>query len=194
MNPEEPVSSQSPTNPEHGSTEPAANSAGGATAEPAFETLDFSSATLKLEADLKEANERCLRVQAELENYRKRSRRELEDERKYAALPLMRDMLSVLDNLQRAIEAAEKTQTSAALLDGVKMVAQQMLTFLDQHACQPIPAAGALFDPHLHEAIGQMPSAEVAAGYVAFVARIGYRLHDRVVRPAQVMVSTGAPS
>lgn len=182
------------------SQETAANAAGtpdaGAAADSVLGSaeVDFSSEFAKLEAALREANDRNLRTQAELENFRKRARRELEEEKRYAALPLMRDVLQVVDNLQRAIEAAEKSQSGAALLEGVKMVAVQLASVLEQHHCRTIPAAGAAFDPQWHEAIGQMPSADVAAGHVALVARSGYTLHDRVVRPAQVLVSLGAPA
>lgn len=148
----------------------------------------------QLRSALSEANDRVLRAQAELENFRKRARREMEDERKYAALPLLKDMLSVLDNLQRAMEAAEKTQGASALLDGVKMVAMQMSSHLEQQGCKRIPAIGATFNPHLHEALAQEPSAEHAAGVVSRETSAGYQLHDRVVRPAQVFVSTGPPT
>lgn len=166
-----------------------ANAAASSSAE-----LDLTIEIARLEGALREANERNLRTQAELENFRKRSRRELEDERRYAALPLVRDVLNVLDNLQRAIEAAEKSQSGAGLLAGVKMVAVQLTTYLDQHHCLPIAAAGAPFDPNYHEAIGQGPHADVPAGHVSHVARAGYTLYERVVRPAQVFVSTGAPA
>jgi molecular chaperone GrpE len=143
---------------------------------------------------LDEANERVLRVQAELENFRKRTRREMEDERRFAALPVLRDLLAVLDNLQRAIEAAEKSDTGAGLLDGVKMVAQQFDGVLRQHHCRRIEALGQPFDPHLHEAVGQEPSAQFPPGAVVRELRPGYLLHDRVLRPTQVFVSAAPPS
>jgi molecular chaperone GrpE len=133
-----------------------------------------------------------LRTQAELENFRKRARRELEDAQRYASLSLMRDLLPVLDNLNRAIEAAETSESAAGLLDGVKMVADQFGNVLKQYHCVPIDAAGEHFDPNVHEAIAQLPSEEYAAGSVMSVAQTGYVLHDRVVRPSQVIVA--APS
>lgn len=142
-----------------------------------------------LRQELREANERVLRTQAELENFRKRARREMEDERRYAALPLIRDLLGVMDNLERALAASEKGDAPAGLLEGVRMVALQFNTCLEQYQCQRIPAVGAPFDPHLHEAIAQQPSADHPPGTVTLVVRQGYRLHDRVVRPAQVIVS-----
>jgi molecular chaperone GrpE len=155
---------------------------------------EWLTRTAKLEGELREANERAVRAQAELDNFRKRSRREAEEERRYAALPLIRDLLSVMDNLDRALEAAEKSQQASGLVEGVKMVAIQFTTYLEQHGCRKIPAIGLPFDPHQHEAIAQEPSSELAAGYVTRIARNGYQLHDRVVRPAQVLVSTGPAS
>ncbi len=143
----------------------------------------------KLRADLQDASDRVLRAQAELENYRKRARRELEDERRYATLPLLRDLLPVIDNLQRAIDAAEKSPQAAGLLDGVKLVAQSLASALAKHDCKKIEALGQPFDPAVHEAISQQPSAEHEPNTVVYVAQEGYVLHDRVVRPAQVIVS-----
>lgn len=157
-------------------------------------TGEWLTRTAKLEGELREANERALRAQAELDNFRKRSRRESEEERRYAALPLIRDLLSVMDNLDRALEAAGKTQQGSGLAEGVKMVAIQFTTYLEQHGCRKIPAIGLAFNPHHHEAIAQEPSGDVAAGHVTRIARNGYQLHDRVVRPAQVLVSTGPAS
>lgn len=145
----------------------------------------------KLRAELKEADQRCLRTQAELENYRKRARREIDDERRFAGLPLMRDLLTVVDNLERAMEAAEKSDNTDGLLEGVKMVAVQLTGVLQQHNCDRIEAVGQPFDPNLHEAIGQQPSDDQPAGTVMQQMQVGYQLHDRVIRPAQVFVSTG---
>ena len=155
---------------------------------------DWTGEVAKLQGELREANERLLRTQAELENYRKRARREAEEERRYAALPLIRDLLSVMDNLDRALEAAERNQSVSGLFEGVKMVAVQFNAYLEQYGCRRIPAVGLAFDPHQHEAIAQEPSTEHAAGVVTRIARQGYQLHDRVVRPSQVLVSLGAPA
>ncbi|MCU0872909.1 MAG: nucleotide exchange factor GrpE [Pirellulaceae bacterium] len=146
-----------------------------------------------LQADLAAAEARVLRAHAELENYRKRANRHLEEEKKYAALPLMRDLLPVVDNLERAIQSADQEGGSARLVEGVKMVSQLLAMVLERHHCRRIEAQGAVFDPHVHEAIAQLPSEQVPPGNVLEVAQNGYQLHDRVVRPAQVMVS-GRPA
>ena len=144
----------------------------------------------KLRAELEDATDRVLRAQAELDNYRKRARREMEDERRYAMLPLLRDLLPVLDNIARAIAAAEKSAGGGSLLDGMKMIAQNLETVLARHDCQRIDALGKPFDPAFHQAISQQPTADCEPNTVVLVAQEGYVLHDRVVRPAQVIVST----
>ncbi len=143
---------------------------------------------------VQELTDRNLRLQAEMENVRQRAAREIQDERRYAALPLVSDLLDVVDNVDRAIGAAETDAESENLLEGFRLVAEQLQTALRKHHCEPIEAVGQPFDPNFHEAIQQMPSDDYAAGVVAHVAQVGYRLHDRVVRPSQVIVSTGAPA
>ncbi len=160
------------------------------------EALAAASADLRiaeLEAQLKEAGERALRTQAELENYRKRAQRELADERRYAVVPLVRELLPVMDNLQRAMDAAAQSGEGQSLLEGVKLVAGQLEGILKQNGCVPIETVGVPFDPHQHEALAQEPSTEHPAGTVTRATQVGYKLHDRVIRPAQVFVSTGAP-
>lgn len=143
------------------------------------------------EAELAAERDRALRLRAELENYRARASRELADERRYASLPIARDVMGVLDNIDRAIAAAEKNREGGSLLEGFRLVRQQLVSVLSQHNCVEIQAAGAEFNPQFHAAILQQPSAEVPAGHVSLVAQPGYQLHDRVVRPAQVIVSSG---
>jgi molecular chaperone GrpE len=164
-----------------------------------------------LEQQVREANDRALRSHAELENYRKRSQRELADERKFAIVPFAKDLLAVVDNLERAIEAANKQIDTLArsanegkaisasadvthLLDGVKLVATQLETILKEHGAVRIDTVGTPFDPNFHQAIAQEASDEYPAGTITRAAQSGYKLHDRVIRPAQVFVSTGPAS
>lgn len=147
-----------------------------------------------LEQQVHEANDRALRSHAEFENFRKRSQRELVEERRYAIVPFAKDLLAVVDNLERALEAAQKSPDASGLLDGVKMVATQLDTILKQHDCVRIDTVGAPFDPNLHQAIGQEPSDEHPSGTVSRAFQSGYKLHDRVIRPATVFVSTGPAS
>lgn len=144
----------------------------------------------KLQAELQAAKDRELRVHAELDNYRKRAARELEDRLRYANMSLLRELLPVLDNVDRAIQAAEQNADANALLDGFKMVQQQIEDVLKSHHCNRIEALHQPFDPNVHHAVLQQPSEEFPANTVLMVTQNGYQLHDRVVRPSQVIVST----
>lgn len=146
-----------------------------------------------LEVELQQANDRVLRTFAELENYRKRANREIEDMRKYAPIGLVRDMLSVWDDMGRALETVEKNHNPEAFVEGVRMVYDRFVQILERHHCTRIEAVGQPFDPNVHESIAQMPSEDVPAGAVLYESQIGFQLYDRVVRPTQVVISTGAP-
>lgn len=153
--------------------------------------FDKDQATLDVQAELAECQDRWLRMQAEMENLRRRTTREIADERRYAVLPFVRDLLEVLDNVDRAVEAGEKTPDANSLLEGFRLVGRQLRSVLEKHEVKPIAAEGELFDPNLHEAILQQPS-EQPKGTVVLVTQDGYQLHERVVRPSQVIVSAGA--
>jgi molecular chaperone GrpE len=161
------------------------------------DTIEFPSAkaaTPDAADELAAQGERLLRLQAEMQNLRNRTSREIADERKYAALPVVTDLLPVVDNIDRAIEAAEKSGEADNLLAGFRLVKQQLHTILTRNECIPIPAENEVFDPNFHQAILQQPSTEVPAGNVMMVTQQGYKLHNRVVRPAQVIVSSGPPA
>jgi molecular chaperone GrpE len=162
----------------------------------AMETEPSGDETTAILLDkLRVAEAEVLRSRAEMENYRKRMQRDADQQLKFANVPIVRDLLDVIDNLNRAIEAARGDETNTkALIDGVQMVSQQFNDALAKHACKPIQAVGTAFDPNIHQAIAQMPSQDVPAGTVAMEVAVGYMLHDRVIRPAQVIVSTGSGS
>lgn len=168
----------------------------------AFRAADGSSETdsesraeiEELRARLQAAEDSALRRQAELENYQKRVARQMEEERRYANVPLIRDLLPVWDNMGRAIEAAEKSHQTDCLLEGFKMTARQLEDVLVRHHCVRIKDLHEAFDPNRHEAISQQPSAEHPAGTVVQVTQIGFQMHDRVVRPSQVVVSAAVPN
>ena len=158
-------------------------------ADPFFSAEDRIA---ELEGKIKIAETEVLKSHAEAENFRKRLLRDSEQQLRYANLPLVRDILDVIDNLKRATEAASnESGNSSALLNGVEMVTQQLANTLAKFACKPIESVGQPFDPNIHEAIAQMPSDEVPAGHVLQEVAVGYMLHDRVIRPSQVIVSTG---
>lgn len=131
-----------------------------------------------------------LRSQAELQNYRKRAQKEAEEMRQYQALPVARDLLPALDNLYRALAAAESSGNVKDLVNGVKLVAKQIEAALGRHDIVPIDSAGKPFDPNLHQAIQQVPSDEHPPMTVVQEVERGFTLKDRVVRPATVIVST----
>jgi len=163
-----------------------------------FETVMDDAGLERLRNDLEESKDRLLRSQAELENYRKRAAREIEDHRRYANLPLIHDLLPVLDNVERAISAADKSTDKSpgvtVLLEGMKLVTKHFEEVLERHHCKRIGALGLPFDPHLHHAISQQETNEVPPGTVVLVAQAGFQLHDRVVRPSQVIVSRAPDS
>jgi len=138
---------------------------------------------------LRDAEDRVLRAQAELENFRKRSRREYEDALRYREIDLLRDLLPVLDTVRRAIDASTNSADIDTLRAGFRMTAQQLEKVLDAHGCKTIETDGKPFDPTVHDAILQQSVTGVTAGTIVGVASQGYKLHERVVRPAQVIVS-----
>ena len=168
--------------------------------EPAVAEIDAESMANSLAADLdglqaklEEAQDRALRSSAELENYRQRANRQMAEERRYANLDLLRDLLPIWDNMGRAVEAAEKAGEADAILEGFQMVCTQLESVFERYHCQKLNPLGEPFDPHLHEAISQMPSADHPPGTVLHVVQIGFQLHERVVRPCQVVVSAAPP-
>jgi molecular chaperone GrpE len=158
-------------------------------ADEIVETRDEEMERLRITAA--EADKRVLMAQAEAENFRKRMRRDYEDQLTYAAVPLIMDILEVRDNLLRALDASQIAAEATGLSEGVAMVAKQLDDTLAKYAVREIPAEGELFDPNFHEAISQMPSDTQPEGAVAHVTQTGFQMHDRVVRPSQVVVSTG---
>lgn len=128
-------------------------------------------------------------ARADFENYQIRAQRDRAEERRYAQLPLALDLLGPLDNLERATAAANQAGEKGALAQGVSMVVAQLLDVLRRHGVTRIDALNQPFDPNLHQAVLQQPSAELPPGTVVQVLEQGYRIHDRVLRPARVAVS-----
>lgn len=159
---------------------------------PRQETRDEEMERLRAEVDA--ANKHALQAQADAENFRKRMRRDLEEQLRFAALPLIGDLLQVRDNLHRALDAAAlggESAPASGLRDGVAMCVKQLDDVLKKYGVTEIPAEEQSFDPNCHEAISQMPSPDHPQGTVLHVATPGFRLHDRVIRPSQVVVSGG---
>jgi molecular chaperone GrpE len=134
------------------------------------------------------------RTRADFENYQKRMQRDLVQERRFAQTPLAGDLLPALDNLERATVAAEQAGEKGPLVQGVAMVHSQLLDILRRHGVTRIDSQGKPFDPNLHQAVMQQPSKEHPPMTVVQVLEQGYLIHDRVLRPARVVVSTAPES
>jgi len=144
----------------------------------------------QLRLELEEAKNGKLRALAELENYRSRISRQTAEERKYANIDLMRELLPVWDNIGRALEAVSTSHNLETLVEGVQMVHSQFLEVLKKHHCEKIEAMFQPFDPNVHASVAQMPSAEHPANTVIEEVQVGFRLFDRVVRPSQVVLAS----
>jgi molecular chaperone GrpE len=153
--------------------------------EPQAPTLDVQLAALTAERD--EYLDLAQRVQADFENFRKRAAREQERLVAHAHERLVRELLPILDDLERAVEAAERHE-EAQLVEGVKLVEQSLRNALNKEGLVEIETDGA-FDPHVHEALLTQPSGDVEPGSVLEVVQRGYRVGDKVVRPARVIVA-----
>jgi len=141
-------------------------------------------------AKLDDVHERWVRAVADLENARKRAARERDDVQKFGVEKLVKDLLPVLDNLDRALAAAAADDP---LVAGVKLVRASFEQALGRHGVKPFSALGQPFDPARHEALMQVPSAEAAPGTVVMEHARGFLLHERLVRPAMVGVAVAAP-
>ena len=129
-------------------------------------------------------------VVADYENARKRLLRDAEVQKKYASESLVRDLLTALDNLDRALDAAKQAGDTGPLAAGVSATARQFLDILARHGITRIECGpGTPFDPNLHQAVSQQPSKDVEPGQVTQVLQQGFMLHDRVLRPAAVIVA-----
>jgi molecular chaperone GrpE len=155
-------------------------------------TADLAALQTRLQAAEQARDEYLTLVKqtrADFENYQKRNARDLASERRFAQAPLASDLLTALDNLDRAVAAGKQAGETGPLVQGVAMVQSQLLDILRRHGITPIDAQGKPFDPNLHQAVMQQPSAEVAPQTVLQVLETGYLLHERVLRPARVIVS-----
>lgn len=130
-----------------------------------------------------------LKALADLENYRRRTRRDREELVKYAAGPLLEKLLPVVDNLERALSASKETGQEEALHQGVDIIYRQLMQVLSESGLTPIESVGQPFDPHVHNAVGQVESDKYESGIVVEELQKGYRFKDRVLRPAMVQVS-----
>jgi molecular chaperone GrpE len=160
-------------------------------APPAVPPDDELAALRREVAGLQDRN---LRLMAELQNQQKRIDRERQELRRYAEAELARELLAVLDDLQRAYQAAGTNEHAQVIAEGVRLVGERFAKVLRDHHIVPIEAVGHPFNPAFHEAVLQQPSRELPAGTVLEEVTQGFLMHDRVLRPSRVIISSGPPA
>jgi len=146
----------------------------------------------ELEGQLREAEERVLRTAADAENFKKRLQREKEEQTRYANETFMRELLPVIDNLERALQHSETASNQEGLLEGLNMTLKGFVDILERFGCTPLEAIGKTFDPNFHEAVSQEESSELEPNTVVRELQKGYLLKERLLRPAMVIVSKPA--
>ena len=169
-----------------------------ATEPMAHHELEAVDRTVELEAEIAKLKDQVLRALAETENTRRRLEQQAEERGKYAVTGFARDMVSVADNLRRALdsvkpEGLEGSDVARNLVAGVEMIERDLLNTFERHGIRPVAALGERFDPNLHQAMMEMEDASKPSGTVVLVMQTGYTIHDRLLRPAMVAVSKGGP-
>ena len=159
--------------------------------------IEINAAT-DAEAEIAELKDKLLRSLADMENLRRRSQKDREDALKYASANFARDMLSVADNLRRAIESIPQggDPDGAALvgfIEGIALTEKDLLSALERHKIQKIEPMGEKFNPQFHEALFEIPTNDTTNGTVMQVIETGYIIHDRLLRPAKVGIAKAVP-
>ena len=147
------------------------------------------------EEELSQTHDRLLRVSAEFDNYKKRSARETDEFRKYANQALLKELLPVVDNLELAINSTDgKREIDKSLVEGLEITRKEILKVLEKFNVKPVEAVGTPFDPEFHEAVMRQESDEYAENTVISEFQKGYLIHDRLLRPAMVVVASPGAS
>jgi molecular chaperone GrpE len=184
-----PVSSSDMRNPETlARTDPPKGEVADSASSP---TDNIQDQMLRLKAERDKYKDIALRSVADLDNYRKRMAREKDDAIRFANANFLERLIPILDNFELGLQAAKASSGQSAVVDGMSMVARQLQDFLTSCGIETIDAIGQVFDPNIHEAIAQEDNAEIEEGHVIRQVRKGYRLKDRLIRPANVVVSKG---
>ena len=173
----------------------AANGPGTAAADPGADAPEdaVAEAIATLEAERDALRDRLMRALADAENSRKRAERDRREGLMYGGAKLARDMLPVYDHLSRALEATgdDARATAPGLVEGVDLTLRELANVLEKHGVERVqPQPGDAFDPHLHQAMFEAPVPDYAAGQIIQVMAIGFQMHDQLLRPAQVGVSS----
>lgn len=159
----------------------------------AMEEQDADEMVRALQAERDELKDKFMRALADAENSRKRSERDRREAEQYGGSKLSRDLLPVFDNMKRAVQAVpeEMRETNKAVIEGVELTMRELISVFKKHGIEPIsPEVGDRFDPQLHEAMFEAPLPGTKAGEIIQVEADGFMLHDRLLRPARVGVSS----
>ena len=181
--------------PESEAQEATSKEESGETSNASDESVDLPAKLAELEEKLLAAKDAQLRTVAEMDNLRKRMEREITNAGKYATEKLRGELVGVADSLDLGMAAAEKPEAQvSSLIEGMQLTQKQMQSTLEKYGVTAVNPVGEAFNPDLHEAMTMLPSAEVAPNHVLEVMQKGYRLHDRLLRPAMVVVSKAPDS
>ncbi|MFD2926020.1 nucleotide exchange factor GrpE [Halobacillus naozhouensis] len=153
------------------------------------ETEESSDELSQLQQEKEEVQNRLLRLQADYDNFRRRTSKEREADRKYRSQSIVEELIPVLDNFERALQVEVDGDTAQNFANGMKMVYDQFLEALVKEGVEEIPAQGEEFDPNLHQAVMQVEDDNFESNVVVEQLQKGYRLNDRVIRPAMVKVN-----
>ncbi len=143
----------------------------------------------QLKEQISSEKDRVLRLSAEFENYQKRKQRESDEFKKFANETIFRQLLTVVDNLERAISSTKENSDKKALIEGVELTHKEIIKLFETFSVKPVEAENKIFDPNFHQAVTQEETDKVPDNTVTQVLQKGYLLHDRLIRPAMVIVS-----
>jgi molecular chaperone GrpE len=152
-------------------------------------STDASSEIKKLQEQSDKYKNDYLYLRAEFENYKRHAIKERADSLKYGPERLVRDLLEVMDNFERALSTQVSPENFANFKQGVEMTAAELKNLLQRHSVTEVPTEGLAFDPAIHEALSSEPTDKVAPGHISKVFKKAYKLHDKIIRPAQVVVA-----
>jgi len=154
--------------------------------------LNPEQVTAQLEADLAEAKDAALRAQADAANVQRRAEQEVDKARKFALERFISELLPVVDNMERALEAAGTDEAVKPIVEGVELTQKSLIDALQKHGVEPVDPMGEPFDPQIAQAMSMVANPEVEPNTVIAVMQKGYQLNGRLIRPAMVMVSKAA--
>lgn len=159
--------------------------------DPALEPVPEVATPTPEQVERARLTDRLLRLQADFDNFRKRTLREREELRKFGGEAVLLDLIPVLDHLEFGLQQALSKPGGESFAEGLRLIQSQLMEALRKHGLEPIDALGGEFDPRLHESMATAPSAEAPEGRVLMQTRRGYKLGERLLRPATVLVSSG---